>query len=63
MKLTPWFNRTFPTITDAGQLPSIIERLAGTPLRLEEKVLQFSDEFLVKFQMMPSIMSNLLKIS
>ena len=50
MKLTPWFNRTFPTITDDGQLPSIIERLTGTPLRLEEKVLQFSDEFLIKFQ-------------
>jgi len=50
MKATPWFNRTFPKITDNGQLPSIIIRLEGTPVRLEEKLLQFSDEFLVKFQ-------------
>lgn len=50
MKSTPWFKRTFVPITDNGQLPSIIERLAGTPIRLEEKVLQFSDEFLITFQ-------------
>ncbi len=35
MKRTPWFERTFPLIGDNGWLPSIIERLAGTPLRLE----------------------------
>lgn len=50
MQPTPWFNRTFPTITDNGQLPSIIERLEGTSLRLEKKVLQFSDEFLITCQ-------------
>lgn len=47
MKPTPWFKRTFPIITDKGQLPALIERLAGTPIRLEEKVLSFTDEFLV----------------
>jgi len=50
MKPTPWFNRTFPKITDNGQLFSIIERLEGTPVRLEKKVLQFSDEFLITCQ-------------
>ena len=50
MEPTPWFKRKFSLITDKGQLPTIIERLAGTPIRLEEKVLQFSDEFLVTFQ-------------
>lgn len=47
--ITPWFERQFPSITDHGQLPTIIERLEGTPIRLEKKVLQFSDEFLVEF--------------
>ncbi len=36
MKKTEWFNRKFPTIEDNGILPSIIERLIGTPARLEE---------------------------
>jgi uncharacterized damage-inducible protein DinB len=36
MKKTEWFNRKFPAIDDNGVLPSIIERLAGTPARLEE---------------------------
>ncbi len=49
MKITPWFKRQFSPILDNGQLPTIIERLAGTPARLERKVLQFSDEFLVEF--------------
>jgi uncharacterized damage-inducible protein DinB len=38
MKRTPWLNRTFPTIEDSGLLPDIIERLEGTPVRLEEKI-------------------------
>jgi len=49
MQITPWFKRQFLPILDNGQFPTIIERLAGTPLRLERKVLQFSDEFLVEF--------------
>jgi uncharacterized damage-inducible protein DinB len=38
MKKTEWFNRKFPVIEDIGLLLSIIERLAGTPARLEEIV-------------------------
>jgi uncharacterized damage-inducible protein DinB len=36
MQKTEWFNRKFPAIEDNGILPSIIERLAGTPARVEE---------------------------
>ena len=36
MKRTEWFKREFPVIADNGVLPSIIERLSGTPARLEE---------------------------
>lgn len=38
MERTPWLNRTFPAIEDSGLLPTIIERLEGTPARLEEKI-------------------------
>lgn len=38
MKKTEWFNRKFPSIEENGTLPSIIERLFGTPARLEEMV-------------------------
>lgn len=38
MKRTLWFNRTFPIIEDSGLLLEIIERLEGTPARLEEKI-------------------------
>lgn len=36
MKRTEWFKREFPAIEDNGILPSIIERLSGTPARAEE---------------------------
>lgn len=36
MQKTEWFNRKFPVIDDNGILPSIIERLSGTPARIEE---------------------------
>lgn len=36
MKKTEWFKREFPAIGDNGILPSIIERLSGTPARAEE---------------------------
>ena len=36
MQKTEWFKRSFPPIEDNGLLPSIIERLAGTPARVEE---------------------------
>ncbi|HJT75312.1 MAG TPA: DinB family protein [Chitinophaga sp.] len=38
MKRTEWFKRTFPAIEDNGLLPSIIERLSGTPARVEEMI-------------------------
>jgi len=50
MQQTPWFKRKFELITNNGRLPSIIERLAGTPIRVEQKVLQFADEFLIQHQ-------------
>jgi uncharacterized damage-inducible protein DinB len=40
MKQTKWFDRQFPIIQDNGLLPSIIERLEGTPARLTEKINQ-----------------------
>jgi uncharacterized damage-inducible protein DinB len=36
MQRTEWFNRKFPVIEDNGILPSIIERLIGTPVRIKE---------------------------
>ena len=38
MDRTPWFERKFPVAKDAGGLPSVIERLEGTPVRLDEKI-------------------------
>jgi uncharacterized damage-inducible protein DinB len=49
MKKTEWFNRKFPPIEDNGILPSIIERLSGTPARIEEMVSQLSLD-LLKFK-------------
>ena len=36
MQRTAWFKRNFPIIEDNGILPSIIERLTGTPARIDE---------------------------
>ncbi|MGZ3874160.1 MAG: hypothetical protein ACXVJD_14655, partial [Mucilaginibacter sp.] len=36
MQKTEWFNRKFPVMDDNGLLPAIIERLSGTPARIEE---------------------------
>lgn len=38
MKRTEWFKRTFPAIEDNGLFPSILERLSGTPARIEELI-------------------------
>ncbi len=46
MKKTEWFNRKFPSIEDNGILPSIIERLIGTPARLEE-ITRNIDEYIL----------------
>ncbi|MDR6568105.1 DinB family protein [Chitinophaga ginsengisegetis] len=47
MKRTEWFNRIFPVIEDNGILPGIIERLSGTPARLEEIIRTTSPELLI----------------
>lgn len=47
MKKTEWFNRKFPPIEDNGILPSIIERLIGTPARLEEITLNLDEITLI----------------
>lgn len=46
MNRTKWFERKFPAIEDNGLLPSIIERLAGTPARIEEIVSHINSEML-----------------
>lgn len=38
MKQTKWFERTFQFDSAQNIFPSIVERLAGTPARLEEKI-------------------------
>ncbi len=45
---TKWFNRKFASIDDNGMLPSIAERLAGTPARCEEIVEGISENLLIK---------------
>ncbi|HEY8958332.1 DinB family protein [Chitinophaga sp.] len=47
MKRTEWFNRTFPVIEDNGTLPTIIERLSGTPARIEEIIALIPADLLV----------------
>lgn len=47
MKRTEWFKRTFPLIDDNGTLPAIIERLSGTPIRLETMLSQLPSSVLI----------------
>ena len=47
MKQTKWFERKFSLIEDDGLLPSIIERLAGMPARVEEMVKGLSYKSLI----------------
>ena len=46
MQQTKWFNRTFDFSNSQNIFPSIIERLAGTPARLEEKLQSISPDIL-----------------
>lgn len=46
MKQTKWFDRTFDFNHDQNILPSIIERLRGTPVRLKEKLQTIPHELL-----------------
>ena len=47
MQKTEWFNRKFPIIEDNGILPSIIERLIGTPARVEEMIRAIKPDLLI----------------
>src|ERR1700679_3833958 len=46
MQRTEWFKRKFPLMDDNGALPAIIERLAGTPARVEELTSGLDDQLL-----------------
>jgi uncharacterized damage-inducible protein DinB len=47
MKKTEWLNRKFPAIADNGILPSMIERLSGTPARVEDMISKLSHELII----------------
>lgn len=46
MKQVTWFNREFTFESNQNLFPSILERLSGTPARLEEKLQNVSEETL-----------------
>lgn len=46
MKQEKWFNRSFNFENSQNIFPSILERLSGTPIRLEEKVKDCSEKIL-----------------
>lgn len=48
MKQEKWFNRKFQFDSTQNIFPSIIERLAGTPARLEEKLRAIPKECLIR---------------
>lgn len=46
MKPEKWFDRSFNFENNQNIFPSILERLSGTPIRLEEKVQELSEDIL-----------------
>ncbi len=46
MKQEKWFDRSFNFENDQNIFPSILERISGTPIRLEEKVKKLSESIL-----------------
>ena len=48
MKRTKWIERKFGIIEDNGLLPAIIERLEGTPVRLQKKIKNIDEDKLNK---------------
>lgn len=46
MNQTKWFDRSFNFDNEQNIFPSILERLSGTPIRLEEKVLEIPEHIL-----------------
>ena len=47
MQQIKWFNREFNFSSDQNIFPSIIERLSGTPVRLEEKLKSVNPDVLI----------------
>lgn len=47
MKKVKWFDRSFDFSTQQNIFPSIIERLSGTPARLEEKLSSIPSDLLI----------------
>lgn len=47
MKQEKWFERSFNFENNQNVFPSILERLSGTPIRLEEKVIGISENILI----------------
>jgi hypothetical protein len=43
----PWLDRQFPTDLPSELLPYVVERLRGTPIRVNDRVLSLSRELLV----------------
>ncbi len=55
-----WFERSFPSDTPAWMFPSLLERLRGTPARLEERIAAIpSQHRTVKLENKWSIQENL----
>ncbi len=55
-----WFERSFPSNTPAWMFPSLLERLRGTPARLEERIASIpSQHRTVKLENKWSIQENL----
>jgi uncharacterized damage-inducible protein DinB len=44
--MVKWIDRQFQEKPDAGTFPMVVERMAGTPVRLNEKISAVSPEFL-----------------
>lgn len=60
VKQVRWFDRKFEFLFEQNIFPSIVERLDGTPLRLENKISTFSPEHLkVKLDDTWSIQENI----
>ncbi len=55
-----WFERSFPSNTPAWMYPSLLERLRGTPARLEERMKSIPNSYyIIKLEDKWSIQENL----
>ncbi len=55
-----WFERSFPTNTPTWMYPNLLERLHGTPARLEERIHAIpSENLIIKLENKWSIQENL----